>query len=65
MPFDIAHYRFAATAFATVGKGRHPAALNDGDCLAYAVAKAANIPLLFKGNDFTRTDLASAVRTTS
>lgn len=55
------HYRLAATAFARFGKGRHPAALNFGDCLTYAVAKAANVPLLFQGNDFSRTDLVSAI----
>jgi len=44
-----AHRRF--------GKGRHPAALNFGDCLAYAVAKVAREPLLFVGNDFPQTDL--------
>lgn len=61
VPFDMEHYRLAATAFARFGKGRHPAALNFGDCLTYAVAKAANVPLLFQGNDFSRTDLVSAI----
>lgn len=42
------------------GKGRHPASLNYGDCFAYALAKLANEPLLFKGDDFSRTDIRSA-----
>ena len=42
------------------GKGRHPAALNLGDCASYAVAKARGLPLLFKGDDFPRTDLLAA-----
>ena len=43
------------------GKGRHPAALNFGDTFAYALASVRNLPLLFKGNDFARTDLSPAV----
>ena len=42
------------------GKGRHPAALNFGDTFAYALASVRNLPLLFKGNDFARTDVISA-----
>ncbi len=43
------------------GKGRgHPAQLNFGDCLSYAVARSRNLPLLFKGDDFARTDLVPA-----
>lgn len=42
------------------GKGRHKAALNFGDCFAYALAKALGEPLLFKGNDFSRTDVQVA-----
>lgn len=45
---------------ARFGKGRHPAKLNLGDCFAYALAKASGEPLLFKGNDFSRTDVAVA-----
>lgn len=44
----------------SLGKGRHAASLNIGDCFAYALAKANNLPLLFKGNDFTHTDLVAA-----
>lgn len=63
--FDGVHLRLATDAFLRFGKGRHPAALNYGDCFAYAVAKAAGVPLLFKGNDFSRTDLACAVQSSS
>jgi ribonuclease VapC len=59
--FDAAHYRLACDAFDRYGKGRgHPAQLNFGDCLSYAVAKFQDAPLLFKGEDFRHTDLRSA-----
>ena len=49
----------ALLAFSRYGKGRgHPAQLNMGDCFAYAVAKGRDIPLLYKGNDFSHTDMA-------
>lgn len=51
----------ARDAFVRYGKGRHPAALNFGDCFPYALAKSTGRPLLFKGDDFARTDLASAL----
>ena len=57
IPFDRKHASIAIEAFQTYGKGRHPAKLNYGDCLTYATAKVANRPLLFKGNDFSKTDL--------
>jgi ribonuclease VapC len=44
-----------------VRRKRDPAALNRGDCFGYAVAKAANVPILFIGNDFSCTDLTAAV----
>jgi ribonuclease VapC len=47
----------AIHAFERFGKGRHPAQLNMGDCFAYACARARNAPLLFKGEDFPRTDV--------
>jgi ribonuclease VapC len=47
----------ARKAFKRFGKGFHPAALNYGDCFAYALAKAEGLPLLFKGEDFNRTDI--------
>ena len=50
----------ARQAFLRFGKGRHPAALNRGDCASYALAKTRGVPLLFKGDDFGRTGLASA-----
>lgn len=48
----------ARRAFRKYGKGRHPAGLNFGDCFSYALARALDEPLLFKGNDFTQTDIA-------
>lgn len=47
----------AYAAFLKFGKGRHPAALNFGDCFSYALAKSRNLPLLFKGQDFSKSDL--------
>lgn len=58
--FGEPHWRAAAEAFQRFGKGRHPAALNFGDCLSYATARLADRPLLFVGEDFTRTDLRAA-----
>jgi ribonuclease VapC len=54
---DAAIGRRAVATSAAYGKGRHPAALNMGDCFAYACARAIGVPLLFKGNDFLRTDI--------
>lgn len=50
----------AIAAHARFGKGRHPAALNFGDCFAYACARHASAPLLYKGDDFSRTDIEAA-----
>ena len=50
----------ARGAFLRYGKGRHPAGLNLGDCASYALAKARELPLLFKGDDFPRTDITAA-----
>ncbi len=58
VPFGQEHERIAAHASATFGKGLHPAALNFGDCMAYAVAAVEGAPLLFKGTDFGKTDIA-------
>jgi ribonuclease VapC len=55
------HVAFAIDAFRRYGKGRHPAGLNFGDCFSYALAKATGEPLLFKGDDFSRTDIKRAV----
>lgn len=61
LPFDDRHVRAAVDAFARYGKGRHPAALNFGDCMTYASARIAQLPLLFTGNDFSQTDLELAI----
>jgi ribonuclease VapC len=60
VPFGEPHWRAAVDAYGRFGKGRHAAGLNFGDCLAYAVAKLVNQPLLCVGDDFNRTDLALA-----
>ena len=57
VPFGDEHWRQAGLAFAHYGKGRHPAGLNFGDCLTYAVAKVSGMPLLCVGGDFALTDL--------
>lgn len=51
----------ARQAYTDFGKGRHPAGLNFGDCFAYALAKSTGEPLLFKGEDFRKTDITSAL----
>jgi len=51
----------ARLAYRSFGKGRHPAALNFGDCFAYALAKTTDKPLLFKGTDFNQTDIPSVL----
>ena len=61
VPFDDAQAIRAREAFLRFGKGRHPAGLNFGDCAAYALASTYSAPLLFKGTDFTKTDLAAAL----
>ena len=53
--------RRVADAYARWGRGAHPAALNFGDCFAYALAKERRCPLLFIGQDFARTDVESAL----
>ncbi len=60
VPQDAALARAACDAFLRFGKGRHVAGLNLGDCAAYALAKSAGMPLLFKGDDFVRTDVVAA-----
>jgi ribonuclease VapC len=60
LPFTEEHWHVALDAFEMYGKGRHPAALNFGDCLTYATAKVAGEPLLYLGNDFAQTDIAHA-----
>ena len=58
--FGEQHWREALDAFRRFGKGRHPAGLNFGDCLSYAVAKLTDHPLLFVGDDFSQTDIEVA-----
>jgi ribonuclease VapC len=59
--FGAEHVDLAVDAFRRFGKGRHPAALNFGDCFSYALAKATGEPLLFKGDDFSQTDIDRAI----
>lgn len=58
---DAGHMAAVRDGFRLFGKGRHPAALNFGDCCAYGLAKSLDLPLLFKGNDFVLTDIKRAV----
>jgi ribonuclease VapC len=59
---DLPHFHAARDAFNRYGKGQgHPAQLNFGDCLSYAVAKIAGVPLLFAGEDFRLTDIEPAL----
>jgi ribonuclease VapC len=60
VPFGESHYGAAVDAWLRYGRGKHPASLNFGDCLSYAVARLANEPLLFVGEDFAQTDIAPA-----
>jgi ribonuclease VapC len=60
VPVDQVQADAASDAFFRYGKGRHPAALNLGDLFAYALATTAGEPLLYKGNDFARTDVTPA-----
>ena len=60
VPYDSDLATIARDAFLRFGKGRHPAALNFGDCASYALAKARDLPLLFKGAGFAATDITAA-----
>jgi ribonuclease VapC len=60
-PVTLDQAHLARQAFLDFGKRRHPAGLNFGDCFAYALAKASAEPLLFKGEDFKKTDIASVL----
>jgi ribonuclease VapC len=60
-PFTEEQAHIARQAYTDFGKGRHPAGLNFGDCFAYALARATAEPLLFKGEDFSKTDLTPAL----
>ena len=59
-PVTAEHVAEARQAWRRFGKGNHPAALNFGDCFAYALAAATGEPLLFKGEDFALTDIEAA-----
>ena len=61
IPADSEQVEIARVAWRKYGKGQHAAGLNFGDCFAYALAKVMNEPILFKGDDFARTDLAAAI----
>lgn len=61
VPFTAEHAALARDAWRRYGRGRHPAGLNLGDCFSYALAKARDEPLLFKGDDFARTDVKAAI----
>jgi ribonuclease VapC len=58
IPLDETIAHLATEAHRVYGRGRHKANLNFGDCIVYATAKFLNVPLLFKGDDFSRTDVA-------
>ena len=60
LPFTAEQAMLAREAFRRFGKGRDPARLNFGDCMAYALAKDRGEPLLFKGDDFSKTDIEPA-----
>lgn len=59
-PVTVEQAHLARQAFLDFGKGRHPAGLNFGDCFAYALAKVTAEPLLYKGSDFSQTDVKAA-----
>jgi len=60
-PVMESHAHVAREAWRRFGKARHPARLNYGDCFSYALAISKNLPLLYKGNDFDKTDVLSAL----
>lgn len=60
VPVDAEQAHVARRAYTRFGKGRHPAGLNYGDCFSYALATALGKPLLYKGDDFAKTDVISA-----
>jgi len=60
IPFRYEHFLAATETFLQFGKGRHAASLNFGDCQSYATALVAELPLLYTGSDFSKTDIRSA-----
>ena len=61
VPVDVDQAEMARRGWRRFGKGRHPAGLNYGDCFSYALAVTRDEPLLFKGNDFARTDVKRCI----
>ena len=61
-PVDAAQAAIASDAYRRFGRGRHPAGLDLGDVFSYALARARGLPLLFKGDDFSRTDVERVPR---
>ena len=61
VPVDVEQTEMARRGWRRFGKGRHPAGLNYGDCFSYALAATRDEPLLFKGNDFARTDVKRCI----
>jgi len=59
---DVEQGKLARQAFSRFGKGRHTAGLNFGDCFSYALAQTLGEPLLYKGDDFSRTDVVAYPR---
>ena len=59
VPVDLDQLRVARDAARRFGRGRHPAALNYGDCFSYALAMTRGLPLLFVGDDFAKTDVVA------
>ena len=60
VPVTVTHLEAARRAWRRFGKGQHPAGLNFGDCFAYALARTTGEPLLYKGDNFARTDIPAA-----
>ena len=60
MAFDLPQLRAAQAAYRRFGEGRHPAGLNFGDCMSYALAQVCDEELLFQGGDFAQTDIRPA-----
>jgi ribonuclease VapC len=61
VPADADQALTAVAGWRRFGRGRHPAALNFGDCFSYALARLGDLPLLYKGDDFAQTDIAAAL----
>jgi ribonuclease VapC len=61
VPVEAEHVAEARRAYRRFGKGRHAAGLNFGDVFAYALARVSGEPLLFKGDDFTKTDIGRVI----